>query len=77
MCGGNRVDLPRMQQGWCHDHSVLCCLPYLKGRDVELLMLLDLHLKRREIIFEARVGGQQMVSTKNMRRKLVFVCKQG
>lgn len=33
MCGGNRVDLPWMQQGWCHDQSALCC--YLKRGDLE------------------------------------------
>lgn len=59
---------------------MMCCAVCLiskEGMYVELLMLLDLHLKRREMIFEVCVGGQQMVSTKNIRRKLVFVCKQG
>lgn len=34
MWGGNRVDVLCMERDWCHDHSALRCLPYLKGVDV-------------------------------------------
>lgn len=69
-CREKGAELLWTWRGWCH------VLSYLRERDVELLMLLELHVKRREMVFEVYkvcVGGQQMVQTENTRSEL---CKQ-
>lgn len=73
--GGNRVDLSRDEAGV----TIAAVLSYLGGGHVELLMLLETHLKGGEVMFEVCrvcVGGQQTVSAENMRGRLLFRCKQ-
>lgn len=73
---GNRVDLRRDKAGV----TITAVLSYLRGGHVELLMLLETHLKGREVMFEVCkvcVGGQQTVSAENTRGRLLFGCKQG